>query len=331
MSPYKRSIIITGGTHGLGFETAVALARQQHDYLIVIASRSEKGSVEAIKRRSQTHNVEFVALDLIDRDSVRVFAAQWAEQGRPPIHALMLNAGQQYPLEYSFTEDGYEKTFAVGHMGHALLFALLRNHFADHVRIIITASGSHDPAQKLTGMPHPRYVSAEEVARPPPCPHAYIKTRTYGLERYTTSKLATLLWMYALQRRLDKGNAKTGKDWAIFASDPGLMPLTGLFGNAPTPMRFLMGHVLPKVMPVLRATYHHHIKTPSESGSDFAKLAIGTEGKGANGRYFEGTREIKSSNESYEELKQEEMWEWTLEMVPRDDRERELMGLGDLM
>lgn len=330
MTQFKRSILLTGGTHGLGFEIAVQLAKAQPDYLIVVAARSDKGATDKIKAQSKTNNIEFAALDLIDRDNIRTFAAKWAERQLPPIHALMLNAGLQFPLEYYFTPDGFEKTFAIGHMGHALLFALLRSYLADDARIIITTSGTHDPAQKFGGMPHPRYGSAEATARPAPCPKNTV-FKTPGLERYTTTKLATLLWMYALHRRVEAANAKTGRNWSVFAADPGLMPDTGLFRDSPALFRFVFGRVLSNILPVLRVVYHPHVHTSEESGAAFVKLALGPEGERKSGRYFEGVREIKSSEESYEEAKQEDMWSWTLENVPRDGRERVLLGLEDLV
>jgi NAD(P)-dependent dehydrogenase (short-subunit alcohol dehydrogenase family) len=329
MSNYARTILLTGGTSGLGFEIATQVAKQRPDLLIVVASRSENGAVNKIQENSGTGNVEHLSLDLLHRDDVRDFADKWTERQYEPIHALILNAGQQSPLGYSLSEDGFEKTFAIGHMGHALLFALMRPHLADDVRIIITSSGSRDPAQKLTGMPHPRYESAEKTARPSPCPKTNFKTR--GLERYTTTKLATLLWMYALHRRVEIVNKKTGKTWSVFASDPGLMPSTGLFRDAPAPFRFVFGQVLSKSLPILRATYHHHVWTPMEAGAEFAKLALGPEGEQKGGRYFEGAKEIKSSVESYDEAKQEDMWTWTLANVPGNEQERQLLGFTDLM
>ena len=63
------------------------------------------------------------------------------------------------------TPDGFESTFAVNHLGHFLLTHLLLERLLANApaRIVIVASGVHDPAMK-TMMPHPAITDLETLA-----------------------------------------------------------------------------------------------------------------------------------------------------------------------
>ncbi|KIY02042.1 uncharacterized protein Z520_02180 [Fonsecaea multimorphosa CBS 102226] len=326
MSSFTGSVLVTGGTTGLGFHAAAEIARQRPDHCIVIAARTDAGgSAESINRRvlgSEDHDhhrrrVQFMVLDLGDLKSVRAFVARWAEQNLPPISILLLNAGRQFPFgDIQYTADGFEATFGINHMGHALLFYLLQPHLANEARIVVTASGTHDPLQK-TGMPPPMYTSAEDLAHP--ASPAALKAP--GRQRYTSSKLCNVLWTYALDRRL--GRPPSRQKWTVVAFDPGLMPGTGLARGYPAVARFMWKRVLPSLIPLLRLVLSSpNIHTPEESGAALAWLALDAEVRMQSGVYFEGRRQIKSSVDSYDETKQEELWAWTVKTLARDEQER---------
>lgn len=115
------SILITGGTAGLGFHCATALARQYPDHHIVVASRSDNQDASGtINRSTGQTNVHYMRLDLSSLTQIRLFVKNWTEANKPPITHLLFNAGLQFAHEASYTEDGYEKTFAISHLGHAL-------------------------------------------------------------------------------------------------------------------------------------------------------------------------------------------------------------------
>ena len=322
------SIFITGGTSGLGFHCATALARQYPNHHIVVASRSDnQDAAGTINRSTGQTNVRYMRLDLSSLAQIRLFVKKWTEANNPPITHLLFNAGLQFAHEISHTEDGYEKTFAVNHLGHALLFSLLIPHLAPKARIVVTASGTHDPAQK-TGMPDAKYTSAEELAHP-----TGQELNNAGRQRYTTSKLVNVLWTYALEQRLaslrgggpNKDNAK--KDWTVAAFDPGLVPGTGLARDAGGAMKFMWGCVLPKVLPLLRAMVSPNIHTAEESGQNLAWLAGDAKATVKSGLYYEGRKEIKSSEDSYDRTKQEDLWDWTVKNIAEGPEEAELFSL----
>lgn len=95
------------------------------------------------------------------------------------------------------------------------------------------------------------------------------------------------------------------------------MPGTGLARDAPAVLKFLWLNVLPWMQPLLR---RFNIHTPQESGPSLAALAMGEEELG--GRYFEGGGDVGSSEESYNEERQEDLWGWIVRALARGEGER---------
>ncbi|KAI5924563.1 hypothetical protein F4810DRAFT_709521 [Camillea tinctor] len=304
---YTGTVIVTGGTINLGYHAALHIAREHPEYLVIISSRSDREhAADTINKTLGQKNTIFMQLDLADTSNIRAYVKEFTSQNQPPIRALLLNAGLQFPGRLQKTPEGIESTFAVNHVGHALLFHLLCPHLAPQARVVVTSSGTHD-AGRRTGLPPAVYTTGEEMARPLPSAAAWP-----GRKRYASSKLANVLWTYALARR---GISAT-------AFDPGLMPGTGLAREAHPALRFLWMYVLPLLMPLLRVVVEDNIHTPQDSGASLARLALGADVEGLSGRYFAGRREIPSSADSYDEAKQEDLWRWTVGYLARDGEER---------
>lgn len=289
----------------LGLFAAKTIAHDNPDWLVIIASRSDKDHAAATinKANGQTNTI-FMALDLADPKSVRTFAGDWASKKHPPIQALLLNAGLQFPAELQKTPDGLEKTFAIAHVGHALLFHLLCPHLAQNARVIVTSSGTHDPAQK-SGLPDAEYKSAQDLAYPPAD-----MIKIPGRKRYSSTKLANVLWTYALAERLQARVPSRGI--TVNAFDPGLMPGTGLAREASGVEQFIWNRVFTRLMPLLRVLVSPNIHKPTDSGANLARLATAVELQGVSGKYYEGKKEIPSSKDSYVKAKQQDLWDWTI-------------------
>ncbi|MCJ1434696.1 hypothetical protein MMC27_004065 [Xylographa pallens] len=318
MTTPTRTVLVTGGTSGLGYQCALEIARQRPDCLVLLASRSNPDAAStSINTLLGQKNVAYLPLDLSDLSNIRTFTTQYAEHKYPPLAGLVLNAGIQLPGAVSYTNDGIDKTFAINHIGHCLLFYLLRPHFAPRGRIVLVSSGTHDPAQK-TRLPDAEYTSAEELAHP----SAESAMKNSGRQRYATSKLCNVLWTYALHRRLAKSDPSPDRQsWTVTVLNPGLMPGTGFARDAAWPVRFLFMHVFPHVIPLLRRLMSPNIHTAQESGLALARLAVGKDVEGVSGKYFDGMKQIESSVESYELPKQEDLWSWTAKHVAVDDAE----------
>ncbi|KAH9214928.1 dehydrogenase/reductase [Leptodontidium sp. 2 PMI_412] len=330
---FTATIIITGGTSGLGYHCALILARENPTCLIVVASRKDSStSSSSINKTLKQNNAIFLPLDLSKLNNIRAFASAFSKANYPPIKALLLNAALQFPTGLNMTEDGIEASFGVTHVGHALLYHLLAPHLAENTRIVVTSSGTHDPAQK-TGLPDAVYISAEMLAHPT----GEWATMKDGLQRYATSKLANVLWTYALNRRLENlssgGVQKdgSGKKITVTAMDPGLMPGTSLarewkiFKFIPG---FLWFRIMPLLTPLARRFVDSNIHTAKESGAALASLATDERFEGVSAKYFEGTREIESSIDSYNVAFQEDLWEWTVRNVAENEEERARFDVG---
>lgn len=238
----KRSAIVTGGTINLGYYAAFEIARQHPDWLVVICSRSDReNAAEKINTTLKQSNSVFIELDLNDTKRVRSFANEWISKSHPPIQALLLNAALQFPDKMILNSENIESTFAISHVGHALLFHLLCPHLAPDARVVVTASGVHDPLQK-SGFPDATYTSAQDLAHPPPA-----MANRSGTGNYTNTKLANIMWVYALSKRLNERVPDRGIK--VNAFDPGLMPGSGLAREYKGLMRFAWFKVFPRVSP----------------------------------------------------------------------------------
>lgn len=239
---YIRSTIVTGGTINLGYYAALEIARQHPDWLVVVCSRSDRErAAEKINTTLRQNNTVFMALDLNDTKNVRSFADEWISKNHPPIQALLLNAALQFPDKMILNSENIEATFAISHVGHALLFHLLCPHLAPNARVVVTASGVHDPLQK-SGLPDATYTTADDLAHPPPA-----MANRPGTGHYTNTKLANIMWVYALSKRINERIPDRGIKANAF--DPGLMPGSGLAREYKGIMRFAWFKIFPHVSP----------------------------------------------------------------------------------
>ncbi|KAF2252671.1 NAD(P)-binding protein [Trematosphaeria pertusa] len=321
MANKASSILVTGGTQGMGYHCTRAIAGQCPDTLVVIASRTDPNDAAAtINKALNQSNVEFMPLDLSFLSKVRDFAKRWEAEKRPPIQALVFNAAGQWPGVVEYTDDGIEKNFAVNHLGHALLFHLLAGKLVGDARIVVVSSGVHDPEMGWGMIPN--WTTAEEMARP----SKESEKRSNGMDRYAASKVANILWMLALSRRLSASSAHANK--TVVAFDPGLMPGTGLQRNWSWFARWLIANVLPKMVPLLRVVWNQNIHLSEESGESLAWLVVGEEVRG-KGIYYEGRMEQKTAVVTRDEGLQEDLWGWTVERVSEGREEREAFGRLD--
>ncbi|MFD0362328.1 SDR family NAD(P)-dependent oxidoreductase [Nocardia sp. GCM10030253] len=278
MTTSDRTVVITGGTSGLGRECARTLAADPRWTVIVTGRDADRAhaSAAAIGARG-------AALDLASLTSVTRFAAELRGAGLPPLHALVCNAGLQFTRR-SYTEDGVEATFGVNHLGHVALVRALLDDLTAPGRIVFVSSGTHDPDQ-FTGMPNPLITSARELAYPPAATESGQRD---GRRRYSTSKLANLQTAYELARRLGP------RGIMVNAFDPGLMPGTGLARDAGKMVQ-LLWRTAARALVALPG-----VNTPAKSGADLAWLVTDPSVADVTGRYFVGRTERPSSTASYD-------------------------------
>jgi light-dependent protochlorophyllide reductase len=314
-----RTAIVTGATSGLGLECARALLSE--DWHVVMAVRDpERGRAAADSLRHTDRSVVMEA-DLASLASVRSFVAAYAKAGLPPTRAVICNAAMQVVSSTRRSEDGFELTFAVNHLGHFALVEGLLGQLADSARIVVVSSGTHDP-DKRTGMPPPRYASAEKLAQADTDSDEDESIGTLGRRRYTTSKLCNVLFAYELDRRL----REQGSQITVNLFDPGLMPGSGLARDYSGAQRLAWRFVLPlmRVLP--------DVHSAPTSGRNLAELVGDERFAEISGEYFLGLKSVGSSTESHDLAKAADLWETSERLVasvPADDSTTEPPGGGD--
>lgn len=141
---HGRNAVVTGGTGGLGLETALALASSGARVLIT-GREQAKGEATVRRLRELTGNpeIDFETLDLASLTSVTRFTRRYTAAGRP-LHLLINNAGT-LTTSLSYTEDGFESQFGANHLGHfALTIGLLAAlRAAAGARVIVLSSRAH--------------------------------------------------------------------------------------------------------------------------------------------------------------------------------------------
>ncbi len=297
MPTATRTAIVTGASSGLGLVCARLIAADPAWHVVLAVRDVGRGeaAAEAIRARVPAASLEVLPLDNADLGSVRRFVELVAPNGRPPLGALVCNAGVQVVQGLTHTRDGFEETFQVNHLAHQLLAGALAPRLAPGGRVVLVASGVHNPAQH-TGMPAPRLASVAEMANPGAETE---DVGTAGRRRYSTSKLLNVMTGYELQRRL----RQAGSDVEVFSFDPGLMPGTGLARDYGPVARLAWGLLGPIVTRLVPAA-----KDPEDSGRALTRLAIAQAVAGKGGTYWIGEVEARSSTVSYDEAAAALLW-----------------------
>jgi len=209
-SQFGKTAIVTGATGGLGYETALALARAGAD--VILTGRDERkgqSAIEKIGREVLGAKIAFESLDLANLAAVAAFAKRI--QARPSLDLLINNAGVMALPRRQVTADGFEMQLGTNHLGHfaltARLLPLLR--LASAPRVVSVSSLAHRTGSidfgDLQGERH------------------YSPWKAYG-----QSKLACLMFALELQRRSDAAGWKL----ISIAAHPGFAR-TNLFSSGP--------------------------------------------------------------------------------------------------
>jgi NAD(P)-dependent dehydrogenase (short-subunit alcohol dehydrogenase family) len=185
-----RVAVITGANTGLGYETAKVLA--ERGATVVLACRNPQRAAEAAARIGEAApgaQLTTVELDLASFASIRR-AAQEIGARHPRLDLLINNAGV-IELRRELSEDGFERTLAVNHLGPFMLTGLLLERLlpVPGSRIVIVASIAHRSG----------YIHFDDLQ---------LERRFRSGLAYPQSKLANLLFTYELQRRLEAAGAQ---------------------------------------------------------------------------------------------------------------------------
>jgi len=274
----NKTILITGASAGIGLQSAIGLAKQGAN--IVMVGRHKERTSEAVELvRTQTGNrsVSYLLADLSSIQEVRRLAREFKDK-YPALDVLLNNAGAVL-LRRKVSVDGYEMTLALNHLNYFLLTQLLLDMLkaAPAGRIVNVASRAH----------YRGHVNFEDLQSR----HGY-----NGMRVYSMSKLMNVLFTYELARRLDGTNVTAN------CLHPGFVA-SNFGGNngwiARIAMRFMTG----------RISVEEGAKCP-------IFLASSPDVQGVSGKYFNfDTQETRSSEESYDQNIARRLWDVSEELV----------------
>lgn len=204
----ERTVIVTGGNTGIGYETAKWIAFLGAK--VIIACRSEiraKEAIDKMKAEFQAEkdrgtagiiqdgelNVQYMQLDLGSLKSTKSFIDAFKSSGNK-LHSIICNAGiGMHAQEY--TEDENELMFQVNYLGHLLiclyLIPLMKQSGFDDCRIVMVSSAAHLVAAFNMSTIQGNHLSKANFDR---------------LKYYGNSKLYMIMQMYFMNRRLKDSN-----------------------------------------------------------------------------------------------------------------------------
>ena len=204
-----RTFLVTGANAGIGFEaTKILAARGAHVILACRDADRAEAAMNRIRVDVPAAELSFQPLDLADLDQVKDAAK--AVLAGPRIDVLVNNAGVMIPPK-TLTKQGFELQFGVNHLGTFAFTGLVHGHVDD--RIVITSSIAHKSGE----------MDYSDLSA----------SRSYhNWQRYQMSKLANLVHMFELDRRL----SAAGRATQAIGCHPGVA-LTELTRHLPLPLR----------------------------------------------------------------------------------------------
>jgi NAD(P)-dependent dehydrogenase (short-subunit alcohol dehydrogenase family) len=263
--------MVTGSTSGIGAAAARQLAHL--GFTVIIVGRNIRKclrQIEKIKRSDPDARVDFLTADLSSQREVRELAKEFASR-YSHLDVLINNAGAIF-AKRTISVDELEMTFALNHMSYFLLTSLLIDQLKASIsaRIVIVSSAAHEQVN----------INFEDLQ----LEHSYNR-----IQAYAQSKLANLLFTYALAQRLE-GTRVTAN-----ALHPGFVA-TNLGSNNSWLKTKLRNLLKPGMI------------SPEEGAKTVVYLATSPDVEGMTGKYFYNCREISSSIKSYDLASAEKLW-----------------------
>jgi NAD(P)-dependent dehydrogenase (short-subunit alcohol dehydrogenase family) len=275
-----KTVLVTGATDGIGKETARRLA--ERGARVFIAGRNaEKGAaaVRDIATNTGTDQAEFLQADLSVQADVRGLAKA-VKQRTNRLDVLVNNAGV-IMFRREETRDGIEMTFGLNHLNYFLLTHELLDLLkaSAPARIVSVASIAHRRAM----------LDFEDLQL----------SRGFGAwKAYSRSKLANIMFTYALARRLE-GTGVTAN-----CLHPGFV--SSHFGQN--------GRFLARTGMALAMRFGNAISV-AQGAQTSVYLASAPEVTSQSGLYFDEGKAVKSNHASYDRHAQEMLWGISAKMV----------------
>ncbi len=267
-----KTVVLTGGTSGIGRATAFELAARGARLLIVGRSEARaKETREALRAAAPAADVEIVLGDLALQAEVRRVGEEILKRS-DAIHVLLNNHGVTL-MQRTTTPDGFESTFAINHLGYFHLTGLLlpRLLATPNARIVSVASDAH----KFGALDLDDLHSEK----------SYNGMRVYG-----KSKSANILFNRELARRL----AGTGVS-ANCLHPGGVSTNLGGGGNGP-------------LLEAFRRLIMLFMKSPEEGAQTSIYLAASDDVAGKSGGYYADCKEQQPAAHCRDDATANKLW-----------------------
>ena len=277
-SMHGKTVLITGGTGGIGRATAMGLASM--GARVGITGRDQDRAERAaatIVRESGNPAVDIFVADMSSQTEVQRLAGEVLST-YPRLDVLINNAGV-FRSERTTTADGIETTFAVNHLAYFFLTNLLLDALKASApsRIVNVASADHGNAT----------IDFDDLQG---------EKRYRGAKAYSQSKLANVLFTYELARRL-RGTGVTAN-----CLHPGVVGT-----NLGSGVSGAFGFVVRALRPLM--------KSPKKGAETSIYLASSPEVEASSGGYFVKKAQARSSDVSYDERLARRLWEASAELT----------------
>jgi retinol dehydrogenase 14 len=273
-----RTVLVTGGTAGIGRATAVGLATMGAHLAICGRDRRRAEGAAGEIRAAGGGQVEVFVADLSCQSEVRRLADE-VLQRLSRIDVLVNNVGGYWNTRH-VTADGLERTFSVNHLAPFLLTNLLLDRLPHSApaRVVTVASNAHGQGR----------IDFDDLQG----------ERSYsGARAYNQSKLANVLFTYELARRLQATLVTAN------ALHPGVVR-TSFGAEDPAGVQRLL-------VPFLRP----FMKAPAQGAATSIHLASAPDLEQVTGRYFVNSKPKRSSERSYDQAAAARLWQVSAALV----------------
>lgn len=258
-------------------------------------------AIEEIKAVAPNVNASFIKCDLSFLPSVKKAAQEFNSQSSR-LDILMCNAGISW-THPAVTVDGYEKIFAINHLGHALLIKLL-------LPTLLKTAAEPDSDVRIVSLSSVQHREAPKegiIFKDLKTTQSYIPFVT----RYSQSKLANVLYARSL--------AKKYPSITTVSVHPGFvdtnMPNNEVIKDSILWKIFWV--TVTTVAKILMFLTGWGLHTPEDGAKTQLWAATAKEGP-VNGMYYEPVAVTgKDSKLSKDEKLMEELWDWTEEQLEK--------------
>jgi NAD(P)-dependent dehydrogenase (short-subunit alcohol dehydrogenase family) len=264
----RKAFIVTGPTSGIGYSTALKLAK--HGPVVLVGR--DQGKLDEVRKTIERagQQAATVVCDLSDVASARRAAAEIIAL-RLPLAGLVNNAGIM-ELRATKNAQGWDTTFATDYLGPFALTEALTPHLPDGADVVFVCSGVEDPERRpatIAGFRGGRYISAEASARGEWKPGG---SSLPGGDAYATSKQCDLAMVLAFARETPR--------LRFNAVEPGFSPATNLSRDANVLLRLLGKYVLSALAPFIK-----YWSTPARAAAVITSAVLNESGQ--TGVYYD--------------------------------------------